>query len=151
MLADKEMFDRVEDLLRKNGSIERFEKEYGKIKGRMMITETTIPEGLSVEKHGTAIPIAFEASFDFYESTVGLAIYTADRKLATDIWFGYQEENAEPPAGDWVEFFVKTLITSFAEDGSYGVPIYSFVNDTCDMTVVPRLPDDTLEQQAHQV
>ncbi len=145
MLADKEMFDNVEEFLRKNGTIERFEREYGEIKGRMMITKTTIPEGLSVEKRGAAIPIAFEASFDFYESTVGIAIYTADREPATDMWFGFQEKDAEPPAEDWVEFFIKTLVTHIAEDGSFGVPMYSFVNDSCDMTIVPRQPGDTLE------
>jgi 5-methylcytosine-specific restriction enzyme subunit McrC len=29
----------------------------------------------------------------------------------------------------------------FGEDGSFGVPIYSFVNGTCDMTVVPDSPE----------
>lgn len=40
-----------------------------------------------------------------------------------------------------MEFFIKTLVTHIAEDGSFGVPIYSFVNDTCDMTVIPELPE----------
>ena len=26
---------------------------------------------------------------------------------------------------------------SFNSDGSYGTPVYSFVTDSCDMTVVP--------------
>ena len=141
MLVDQKMFDTVEAMLRENGSIERFENECGEIKGRMMITMTDIPEGIDVEEHDGKTPVAFEASFDFYDSTVGLAIYTADRKLATGLWVTPQEDGAEAPAEDWVEFFIKTLVTHIAEDGSFGVPIYSFVNDTCDMTVVPGTPE----------
>ena len=141
MLADQKMFDTVEAMLRENGSFERFENECGEIKGRMMITMTDIPEGIEIEEHDGKIPVAFEASFDFYNSTVGLAIYTADRKLATGLWVTPQEEGAEAPAEDWVEFFIKTLVTHIAEDVSFGVPIYSFVNDPCDMTVVPGTPE----------
>lgn len=141
MLVDQKMFDTVEAMLRENGSIERFENECGEIKGRMMITITDIPEGIDVEAHDGKIPVAFEASFDFYDSTVGLAIYTTDRKLATGLWVTPQKDGAEAPTEDWVEFFIKTLVTHIAEDGSFGVPIYSFVNDTCDMTVVPEPPE----------
>ena len=102
---------------------------------------TDIPEGIAVEERDSKAPVAFEASFDFYDSTVGLAIYTTDRQLATGLWVTPQEDGAEAPAEDWVEFFIKTLVTHIAEDGSFGVPIYSFVNDTCDMTVVPELPE----------
>jgi len=141
MLVDQKMFDTVEAILRENGSIERFENECGEIKGRMMITMTDIPEGIAVEERDGKAPVAFEASFDFYDSTVGLAIYTTDRQLATGLWVTPQEDGAEEPAEDWMEFFIKTLVTHIAEDGSFGVPIYSFVNDTCDMTVVPELPE----------
>ena len=143
MLVDQKMFDTVEAFLRENGSIDRFENECGKIKGRMMITLTDIPDGIDVEERDGMTPVAFEASFDFYDSTVGLAIYTADRQVATGLWVTPQKNNAEEPAHDWVEFFIKTLVTHIAEDGSFGVPIYSFVNDTCDMTVVPDLPETT--------
>ena len=141
MLVNRTMFDTVEAILRENGSIKRFENECGEIKGRMMITMTDIPEGIAVEERDSKAPVAFEASFDFYDSTVGLAIYTTDRQLATGLWVTPQEDGAEAPAEDWVEFFIKTLVTHIAEDGSFGVPIYSFVNDTCDMTVVPELPE----------
>ena len=141
MLADSGMFESVEAFLRKNGTVERFENEYGKIKGRMMITQTEIPDGIEIEPHGAAIPIAFEASFDFYDSSVGLAMYTADRKLATNLWVTPQKDGAEPPAEDWIDFFIKTLVEHLAEDGSFGIPIYSFVNDNCDMTIVPESPE----------
>lgn len=141
MFADSRMFERVESILQGNGSFQRFEDENGPIRGRMMITQTEIPKNVEVMARDGAAPIAFEASFDFYESTVGLAIYTADRQLATGLWTTPQRDGAEPPADDWVEFFIKTLVGSIEEDGSFGVPIYSLVNDTAELTVVPRRPD----------
>mgnify|MGYP006916225278 CR=1 FL=1 len=137
MLSDPERFASIEEFLRKNGSVERFENEYGKIKGRMMITMAEIPDGFEIMPHGDEVPIAFEASFDFFDSVAGLAMYTADRRLATEMWVTPQKDNADPPTEDWIEFFIKTLVDHIAEDGSFGVPIYSLVNDTCDMTVVP--------------
>ena len=137
MLKDPELFDVVEETLRKKGSITRFEEESGPIKGRMMITVTDIPEGIEVYEEREVTPTAFEASFDFYNSTIGLAMYTEDLEVATDLWVTEQEENAEAPAKDWIEFFIKTLISSIREDGSYSWPIYSFVNDMADLTVIP--------------
>lgn len=141
MLKDQAQFEIVEEALRKNGSIARFEEECGPIKGRMMITLTDIPEGIEITKQRDTEPTAFEASFDFYDSTVGIALYIKDREPATGIWVTPQEEDAEAPAGDWIEFFIKTLASSIDEDGSYGIPIYSLVNDTADLTVVPTAPE----------
>ena len=42
---------------------------------------------------------------------------------------------------DQVLFDTVELVLNIAEDGSYGVPIYSFVNDTADLTVVPTAPE----------
>lgn len=141
MLKDKAQFEIVEEALRKNGSIARFEKECGPVKGRMMITLADIPEGIEITEQREADPTAFEASFDFYDSTVGMALYIKDRTPATGIWVSLQKEGAEAPARDWIEFFIKTLVSSIDEDGSYGIPIYSLVNDTADLTVVPTAPE----------
>lgn len=140
MLKDQAQFEIVEEALRKDGSIVRFEKECGPVKGRMMITITDIPEGIKIAEKRDTAPTAFEASFDFYDSTVGIALYTKDRTPATGIWVTPQEEDAEAPAGDWIEFFIKTLVSSIDDDGSYGIPIYSLVSDTADLTVVPTAP-----------
>ncbi len=145
MLADPEMFERVESYLRENGQIERFEQENGKIKGRMMITLAEIPEGIEVTPNGDAVPQAFEASFDFYDAVIGIAMYTAERKAATGVWVTPQKEGAEHPSMDWIKFFIKTLIEHIGFDGTSGYPIYSFVNDTCDMTIVP-VPEDTIKK-----
>lgn len=40
MLADKEMFFKVENTLREKGILEKFEEENGEITGHMMITMT---------------------------------------------------------------------------------------------------------------
>ena len=141
MLKDKEMFDTVETILRENGQLTEFERKYGKTKGRMMITLADIPSGIDVVQIPGKNPQAFEASFDFYDATVGLAIFTDSKKLATGVWVTSQEEDAVPPAEDWIEFAIEKLMESIAEDGSYGIPIYSFINDTCDMTIVPASPD----------
>ena len=139
MLADKKKFELVEEALLRNGVIERFENQYGKIKGRMMISCVDIPEGIEVEEKGGETPVAFEASFDFFDAVVGFAIYTTEKKLATGMWISSQKEGADAPGEEWVEFFIKTLLSNIAEDGSFAYPIYSFVNDESDMTVVPTL------------
>lgn len=137
MLIDKELFETVEEQLIQNGKLKDFESEYGKVKGRMMITRTSIPDGVDIKIIPHKIPQAFEASFDFYDSTIGLALYTDIKEVATGLWVTPQTDNADPPAQEWIEFFVQKLIESIDDDGSYGTPIYSFVNDTCDMTIVP--------------
>ena len=125
MLADKKQFEIVEEALRRNGAIERFEQECGQIKGRMMITVTDVPDGIEVKENGDRIPVAFKASFDFYDAAVGLAIYTEEKELAIGLWITPQEEGAEAPAAEWIEFFIKTLVSNITEDGSYGYPMYS--------------------------
>lgn len=141
MLADEKLFNVVEEWLRENGHIERFEKECGPIKGRIMITRTKIPEGIDVKDNPNESAVAFEASFDFYDTTPGIAVFLMSRKAASDVWVTAQVEGAESPSRDWVEFFIKTLFSNIGEDGSYGIPIYSLVNDTADLTVVPDDPN----------
>ena len=137
MLQDQAQFAVVEETLRKNGSIARFTKECGPIKGRMMITVSSNPQDIEIINKREVPPVCFEASFDFYDSTIGLAIYPEDREPATELWVTAQEEGAETPAREWIEFFIKTLVSSIREDGSYSYPIYSLVNDTADLTVIP--------------
>ena len=43
MLAAKEMFFKIENILREQGVLEKFEEENGEIPGHMMITMTEIP------------------------------------------------------------------------------------------------------------
>ena len=50
MLADKEMFFKVRNILRERGILEKFEEENGEITGHMMITMTEIPPELGIDK-----------------------------------------------------------------------------------------------------
>ncbi len=139
MLVNKAMFDVVEKKLIQNGKIAEFEQENGKIKGRMMITRTVIPDEIDINIIAGKTPVAFEASFDFYDCAVGLAIYTDTCKAASGIWITPQAEGAEPPTMDWIEFFIEKLLGSINDDGSYSFTIYSFVNDARHMTIIPVL------------
>ena len=137
MLIDKEMFNAVEESLAKSGQLSEFVSQTGAIKGRMMITQANIPDEIDVNTIPGKLPQAFEASFDFYDTIVGLAIYTDTKKIASGIWVIPQIENAEAPSREWIEFFIQKLFLSIDMDGSYSVPIYLFVNDTCDLTIIP--------------
>ena len=72
MLADKEMFFKVENVLREQGILEKFEEENGEITGHMMITMTEIPPELGIDKISDSIR-ALCASFDFYDMMIGIA------------------------------------------------------------------------------
>ncbi len=137
MLANEKLFASLEESLTQSGSIARFEAENGPILGRMMVVRAAVPEGIAVKQIAGKTPVVFEASFDFYDALLGLAIYTDTKEAATGVWVTPQTEGAEAPAHEWVEFFIEKLLESIREDGSFGVPIFSFVTDTCDMTVVP--------------
>lgn len=77
MLADKKAFDRVEDALIDLGKIKAFEEENGKITGHMMILPVDIPEDIEVKQIPGKTPQGFEATFDFYDVAIGLAIRKA--------------------------------------------------------------------------
>jgi hypothetical protein len=140
MLFDKELFDVVEESCIKNGVISDFEKTNGKIKGRMMITLIDIPEelGITIEDQENP-PLAFGASFDFYDCSLGIALYPKTMKFVSGVWVTPQVEDAEPPAKEWIKFFIKTLAESIDEDGSFGYPMYTFISDTGDFTCIPTL------------
>lgn len=135
MLINEELFNTVEQKLIENGTISDFEKNNGKIKGRMMITTAAIPDNITIEN--TDSLFAFECSFDFYDSIIGIAIYVNTLRVASPLWVTPQIENAEEPAKEWVEFFLQTLTENIAHKDSFGIPMYTFVNDTSSFTVVP--------------
>ena len=137
MLANEEQFALVEKMLTDNGTIDKFERESGKIKGRMMITVVDIPEELDIKSENKNMLFGFDCSFDFYDCSIGIALHTDTKEVAGGLWITPQVEDAEPPAREWIEFFIKTLMQSIAEDGSFGCPIYSFLTNEGDLTIVP--------------
>ena len=74
MLSNPEMFKTVEDGLNDMGVIKSFEEQNGPILGRVMITTTEIPEGISVKREDRENLTAFEASFDFCNVALGVVV-----------------------------------------------------------------------------
>ncbi len=136
MLADKEHFDLIEKILTKNGTIDRFEKEQGKIRGRMMITLGDAPDIIRYNEKEDGVYV-FTGTFDFYDMEIGVVLKTKPIEARSTIWFTPQKDGAEEPSQEWIEFFMKTLINSIGEDGSFGYPICTFASDTGDFTVIP--------------
>lgn len=142
MLTDRVAFSSIEEVLWKDGTLDAFEEENGPILGRVMIAEGEAPEEIEVEPGEFAR--AFICSFDFYDAELGTVLDLMTKELLSGVWVTLQVENAEPPAEEWVSFFIEKLYSSFAEDGSYGMPIYSLVNNSTDLTIIPsvELKDD---------
>lgn len=136
MLINQELFNTVEQALLKNGTIDDFENENGKITGRMMITLTDIPEDIEIKKNKKSI-YAFECSFDFYDVSIGVVLDTKELEVLSPIWATKQSPNAEQPDRVWIDFFLTTLAENISDDGSFSVPIYTFLNDSSDFTVTP--------------
>ena len=142
MLIDPSSFKRLEDSLIEQGKIEKFEKESGKILGRVMVTIGSIPDDIKedvLRDNEEDDLIIFNCSFDFYNSTLGIALYKKDFKLASRIWITEQEEGAEKPSQDWIEFFIRLLVEYVIESNDgFGYPIYAFVNNDSEMVIVPE-------------
>lgn len=140
MLSNPEQFRAVEAGLAAMGTIKAFEEENGPILGRVMITTTEIPESVNVKRTDRENLTAFEASFDFCNVALGVAVDTRKKTLESSIWGRYQVPGAQRPSDDWVKFFIRTLVEHIDENGRYGIPMYSFVNNTADFTAVPTAP-----------
>ena len=137
MLAKPEEFRAVEEALKAMGVLEKFEKENGPVLGRAMITLTEIPESIPVQREDRENLTAFEISFDFCNVALGIAVDVKKKTLETSVWGRSQTPGAERPTQEWVKFFLSTLFEHIGDDGSFGIPMYSFVNNTSDFTVVP--------------
>lgn len=136
MLKDKKAFDVVEKTLEEKGIIEKFEKENGKILGRVMITLTDKPDILEEEINDKNVHF-FECSFDFYDFTLTTGLNVRTKEPVCGIIVNTKDGKEKDIDRAWIEFFIKTLVENISEDGSFGIPMYSFINDTCDFTVVP--------------
>ena len=140
MLHDEAAFAKVERLLEENGAFDRAEPPNGEVWARMMISLCEIPGDIEVEP-GVETH-AFEATFDFCDVAVGIALDPVRREAKSGIWLTPQREDAVPPDEGWIELFIQKLLTNIAPDGSYGVPICTFLVDEGDITVVPAGEDE---------
>lgn len=140
MLSNPEQFKTVESALKAMGTIKAFEDENGPILGRVMINTTDIPEGVNLKRTDQENLTAFEATFDFCNVALGIVVDAKKKTLESSVWGRYQVAGAQHPSEEWVKFFIRTLFEQIGDDGSYGIPMYSFVNDTADFTAVPTAP-----------
>ena len=136
MLKDKKAFDVVEKSLEEKGIIEKFEKENGKILGRIMITLTDKPDFVNEGINNKNVHF-FECSFDFYDFTLTIGLNVKTKEPICGIIVNTEDGKEKNIDRAWVEFFIKTLVENISDDGSFGIPMYSFVNDKSDFTVVP--------------
>lgn len=142
MLADKELFDRIEEVLSEQGVIEQFEEENGRIIGRMMIVLGDVPDNLKSNIDMDENDTVFIGTFDFYDSSVGMVLNTTTMQTKGGLWITPEVPNADTPSQEWCEFFIETVSKCIEKNGSFGVPMYTFCSDTADFTVVPSLPED---------
>ena len=141
MLANPELFQIVEDELKKQGVIQRFEEEQGEIIGRMMITLGDVPDDLKDEIEISDGDYVFIGTFDFYDASVGIVLNHQTMTVKSGLWITPQESDAEPPSEDWCNFFVQTIAKNINKDGSFGYPLYTFCASVGDFTCVPTNPD----------
>lgn len=143
MLIDPSAFEKLEEILKEQGKIDKFEEDSGKILGRLMITLGDIPNDIKDEilkSNREEDLYIFNCSFDFYDSFLGVALYKKNLELASGIWITEQKDNAEAPSKDWIDFFIKILVENViqSKDG-FRYPIYAFVNNESEMIIVPTL------------
>ena len=86
MLSNPGLFETVETVCHERGTVERFEKENGKVKGRMMIDAVELPDGVELNPNIDGKITAFEASFDFMDSRVGFAFCVPKMQAASAFW-----------------------------------------------------------------
>ena len=141
MLIDFEKFNELEEILREKGELEKFERESGKILGRVMITIGEVPEELKCEvlkDYNEKDVYVFNCSFDFYNSYLGLVLEKQTLKPVSSIWITEQIKGSDVPSQEWVEFFVRILVEYVIEnEGGFGIPLYIFVNDESELVIDP--------------
>jgi len=138
MLADKDLFSHIEEELVKEGVINKFEKENGIIKGRMMITLGEVPKNLTDEIKRSDDDVAFIGTFDFCDSAVGILFDPKKMDFTSPLWVSLQTEYAMRPQEELCDFFVHTITKNVKGNGSFTVPIYTFISDNGSFTVAPQ-------------
>ena len=143
MLANLKAFQDMERMLTEDGTIAQFEQENGPITGRMMIDLGQVPSTLAdqVDLSGDSV-VVFRGSFDFYQTTVGVALDVKTKKPVSGIWEEEQKLAAYQVPEEWVRYFLAVLLQGIDEEGRFGVPIFCFVNDTASFEVYPALPEE---------
>lgn len=138
MLIDKKQFEEIERNLRENGELAAFESESGEVLGRMMITLGSLPAELEAEAKLGDTAVVFECSFDFCNVVFGVAVDIKTLKVVVPLWTMYQTDEVEEPAREWSTFFIKTLFRHVSFDGTYKVPVCTFINNEATYCYAPE-------------
>ena len=142
MLTNLKAFQEVEQMLVENGTIAAFEAENGPITGRMLIELGEVPSTLADQVDLSDGAVVFRGSFDFFNSTVGVAMDVKTKKPKTGVWEEEQKLGAYQVPAEYVRYFLAVLLEGIGEDGSYGVPICCFMNDDASFEVYPARPEE---------
>ncbi|MBR2790610.1 MAG: hypothetical protein IKD70_08400 [Eggerthellaceae bacterium] len=142
MLTNLKAFQEVEQMLVENGTIAAFEAENGPITGRMLIELGQVPSTLADQVDLSGDVVVFRGSFDFYNSTVGVAMDVKTKKAKSGVWEEEQKLGAYQVPEEWVRYFLAVLLEGIGDDGSYGVPIFCFVNEDASFEVYPAGPEE---------
>ncbi len=142
MLVDKISFDKITRQLMKKDIIQDFEMNNGKITGHMMITEGKIPDELNLKLDNSRPYFIFEGSFDFYDSKISMGLYLDKFEPIGKLWQTPQNLNAKPIDKIWIEFFVQNILDNISDKGDFGIPMYFYMNDSSDFSVVPAMNDE---------
>ncbi len=138
MLINRKQFELIEQSLKENGQLAAFENEHGKVLGRMMITLGKLPVELEAEAQLDDNAVVFECSFDFCNVVFGVAVDIKNLKVVVPMWTMYQTDEVEEPAREWSTFFIKTLFSHISFDGTYKVPVCTFINNEETFSYAPE-------------
>jgi hypothetical protein len=133
-LDDSKDFEKVEKQLIADGTIPSWVEKNGPIEGRMYVHTVVAPTNLSIKIDPDAGQFAFEGSFDFINTVVGIAIDFSQLPPVpiSQLW----SRNGE--ANDLlVEMLVNTIMANVEPDGRFGNPMYMFFNQNASFTMHP--------------
>lgn len=107
MLEDKDWFESIESESGVQEVIKKFERENGKVLGRMMINIGELPENIEFDFDKSRDYQVFIGTFDFYDVAIGIAVFVDNPKIevASGTWLTFQKEGADLPDEAWVKFF----------------------------------------------
>jgi len=136
MLLEEKMFDKVEQMLEEDGTMEEFRADGGDAVCRMMITGGEVPEQLELEQKENVA--AFFCSFDVIDTILGIAYDTKELKPVSGIFSAPQKEGAQEPDGELGAFFVQLVDENIGPEGKCPLPMFIWVNEGGPLVILPE-------------
>lgn len=143
LLINEKSFKNIEEALIKDGTMDEFKEKHGEVKGRMMINILETPEAIGINIKNKENTYVFQATFDFLDISLAMALNTSTMRAESGIIYLEQKPGAKKPHKHWVEFFVQTIVNHINPDGSFGYPMYTFLYEVGDFTVISVETEET--------